>query len=160
MQREYNLSDLVDLVVTNNLEAIKKILERHPPLFMRFGESLDQVNFAVKAAILSGNVEAAKIFFDADISVNGCAYQFSDKKGRTLISFLECAVLSGSLEMVKLLVEREVTIKPNNANQFPERALSIAIKRGYTMIVDLFFEHGANNDPLYEIYYLPAVGWL
>lgn len=154
-QREYLLSDLIELVKTNNLAEIRSVLRRDRSWTFDRGrdeESADYANFATKEAILSGNIAAAQLFFDEGVYINGSAYEYADKSGYTQVSFLESAISTGNLDMVELLVERGATVKQRNSNgnNNAHHAIMAAIENGNAEVADYLFQKGADPNEYYN----------
>lgn len=156
-QRDYQLSDLLELVKENKLQEIKDVLwgDRSWTFDVRGQhkeESADYVDFATKEAILSGNIEAATTLFNAGVYINGSAYEHADKSGHTDVSFLQLAISTGNLDMVKLLVERGATVKQQNSNgnNYAHRAIAVAIEKGNAEIAAYLFDKGADPDSIYN----------
>lgn len=157
-QRVYQLSDLLELLKENKLSEIMYALHCDRSWTFssepgsRIEESADLVNFATKEAILAGNIEAATVFFDAGVYINGDAYKHANHTPSTTVTFLEAAISTGNLDMVKLLVERNATVKQKNSNgnNFAGRAIAAAIKKGNAEVANYLFLKGADANESYN----------
>jgi ankyrin repeat protein len=154
---EYQLTDIINLLEENKIDEFRTVLEKVSWSGENFGWSRNKniehlVNAAILKAIQAGNTEAVKILLDADIYVDRNIHEDPYSEKGLWMPLIWYAVKAGSLDIVKLLVDRKATIK-RRYESGDDSAIREAVGSDQTEIAEYLFRHGAEANNVYE-------GWI
>lgn len=139
--------DLLDLINANKLDEIQSIVSAamaaHKAQRTQVMGVPAYIEYAAKVAVETGNIAAARIFFENGVSVNSSAHSKPDEKGY-YYPFIFYAVSSRNLAMVKLLVEefKARVIIPYGNNNHLDEMLYTAVKNGDADIAAFLLDKG------------------
>jgi len=159
---QLDLANLANLVKDRNADQILLVINQaiiNKGWQWRYSE---EVELAMRDAILLGHQDIVKLFLKAGISVDLSTQK--DNNSKSTYRFIYFAVISNNLEMVKLLVEAGADITPYNKyhDTGNDTAIDTAINEGHVEIVKYLLEQGAKardslrNYPYEEFFIIHA----
>lgn len=134
------MSQMIDLINSQNLDEIKRIVEAEPKRINEEDENGVPMSFYIAR---TGNFEMLKYLVEYTVA----SFNVGDKQHRTI---LHEAVASGSLECVKYLVER-VGMSPCEGDKNLITPYQTAHEKGFSDIEKYFEEYtGAKYENMYQ----------